>query len=292
MKSFFHSRGFRLLAAAAALLCAAMIYTAALGEGGLSSATSSVVGLFTTPMQWLASIGGERLSNLTADVRKVQEMEQEIDELRRELDERNRQLSDYYEIKKQNDDLKEYLDIKDVHQDWTFVPATIVGRDTNELFSGFTVNKGAVSGVRAGDPVITESGLVGRVSKVGTTYAKVETIYHPDVQVSVISSRTEEIGVLCGDKIYADQNLVQMQYLNPKTSVQAGDLIVTSGKGGVYPQKIIIGTVQQVIQSRTDISLTALVRPAVDLDSITSVMIITSFTGQGETMESLDGNEE
>lgn len=292
MKSFFHSRGFRLLAAAAALLCAAMIYTAALGEGGLSSATSSVVGLFTTPMQWLASIGGERLSNLTADVRKVQEMEQEIDELRRELDERNRQLSDYYEIKKQNDDLKEYLDIKDVHQDWAFVPATIVGRDTNELFSGFTVNKGAVSGVRAGDPVITESGLVGRVSKVGTTYAKVETIYHPDVQVSVISSRTEEIGVLCGDKIYADQNLVQMQYLNPKTSVQAGDLIVTSGKGGVYPQKIIIGTVQQVIQSRTDISLTALVRPAVDLDSITSVMIITSFTGQGETMESLDGNEE
>lgn len=292
MKSFFHSRGFRLLAAAVALLCAAMIYTAALGEGGLSSATSSVVGLFTTPMQWLASIGGERLSNLTADVRKVQEMEQEIDELRRELDERNRQLSDYYEIKKQNDDLKEYLDIKDVHQDWAFVPATIVGRDTNELFSGFTVNKGAVSGVRAGDPVITESGLVGRVSKVGTTYAKVETIYHPDVQVSVISSRTEEIGVLCGDKIYADQNLVQMQYLNPKTSVQAGDLIVTSGKGGVYPQKIVIGTVQQVIQSRTDISLTALVRPAVDLDSITSVMIITSFTGQGETMESLDGNEE
>ncbi len=288
MKSFFRSRGFRLLAAAAALLCAAMIYTAALGKGGLASATSSFVGLFTTPMQWLASIGGERLDSLTADARKVREMQEQLDELRQQLDQRNQQLADYYNIKKENDDLKSYLDIKDAHADWQFQPAVIVGRDTNELFSGFTINKGAASGIHAGDPVITDSGLVGRVAKVGTTYAKVETIYHPDVQVSTISSRTEEIGVLVGDKVYADQNLVQMEYLDPKTAIAPGDLIVTSGKGGVYPQQIIIGTVQEVIQSKVDVSLTALVRPAVDLDRITSVMVITSFTGQGETMDALD----
>ena len=95
--------------------------------------------------------------------------------------------------------------------------------------------------------------------------------------------------MLIVDKVYADQNLVQMEYLDPKTAIAPGDLIVTSGKGGVYPQQVIIGTVQEVIQSKVDVSLTALVRPAVDLNRITSVMVITSFTGQGETMDALDG---
>ena len=57
---------------------------------------------------------------------------------------------------------------------------------------------------------------------------------------------------------------------------------------GVVFCNTIIGTVQEVIQSKVDVSLTALVRPAVDLDRITSVMVITSFTGQGETMDALD----
>lgn len=288
MKGFFRSKGFKLLATASVILCAAMIYTAALGGGGISSATSSLVGIFTTPMQWLASLGGEKLDGLTTNTQELNALRSRLDAMQQELDEKNNQLANYNELKRQNEDLKNYIGLHDDNSDWKFVYATVVGRDANELFSGFTINRGSVAGVRAGDPVITNSGLVGRVAKVGTTYAKVETIYHPDVKVSVLSANTEEIGVLTGDKQYADQGLVQMGSLNAKTQIKAGDLIVTSGMGGVFPDKIIVGTVESIVNGTVDVSLTALVRPTVDVSSITSVMVITSFTGQGETMEALD----
>lgn len=288
MKGFFQSRGFKLLATASVILCAAMIYTAAIGSGGMSSVTSSLVGLFTTPMQWLSSLGGETLDELTANAQEVQKLQEKLDALQQELDEKNKQLADYHDIQKENDELKEYLELKDAHDDWSMEHATVVGRDTNDLFYGFTINKGSLSGIHAGDPVITDSGLVGRVSKVGTTYAKVETIFHPDVGVSVIGSRTKEIGVLTGDKKYADQGLVQMMFLDTKTEIKPGDMIVTSGMGGVYPQKMIVGTVVEVISNSIDVSKTAIVRPASPIEKIKSVMVITSFTGKGETMDSLN----
>lgn len=290
MKEFFRSRGFKLLATASIVLCAAMIYTAALGSGGMSSVTSSLVGLITTPMQWLSTVGSQSLNDLTANAKEVQAMQEKLNALQNELDEKNEQLSDYYELQRQNEELRKYLDLRDEHSDWTFVDAAVVGRDTNELFYGFTINKGSLAGIHAGDPVITASGLVGRVEKVSTTYAKVTTIFHPEVSVSVLEPRTGEIGVLSGDKLYADSGLVQMKFLDAKTELRAGDLIIASGMGGVYPQKLIIGTVQEVVGSRIDVSKTAIVRPAADIQNTTAVMVITSFTGKGETMDNLNEN--
>lgn len=285
MKGFFRSRSFKVLTAAAVVMCAAIIYTSVLSGGGLSSGTSSLVGLFTTPMQWLVSLGGESLGSLTANAKEVKELQKELDELQKELDKKNQELSDYYTVKKQNDELKEYLGLREQHTDWEFVDATVVARDTNELFYGLTINKGSLAGIQPGDPVITSSGLVGRVSKVSTTYAKVETLYHPEVSVSVLDVRTEEIGILTGDKKYADRGLIQMKYLDTKTAVAADDLIVTTGMGGVYPADLVIGTVKEVITSDIDISKIAVIRPAAAIKNTTSVMVITSFTGQGETME-------
>ena len=289
MRGFFRSRSFKALVAAVVVLCAVIVYSLALNSNGFSAGTSSMVGLFTTPMQWLVSLGGESLESLTANAREVEALQDQLAEMQKELDRKNQELSDYYTIKKENDDLKNYLGLKEQNTDWEFVNATVVARDTSDLFYGMTINKGSLAGVQPGDPVITSSGLVGRVTKVSTTYAKVESIYHPEVSVSVLDVRTEEIGVLTGDKQYADRGLMQMKYLDTKTLVAEGDLVVTTGMGGVFPANVVIGSVKELTTSDIDISRIAVIRPAADIMETTSVMVITSFTGQGETMDQVTG---
>lgn len=288
MKDFFRTRGFKMLVVAVVILLVAVGYTASIG--GFSSLTSSIVGLFATPMQDLAGEGGDKVQDAIDqnDPETLQELRDKIDELEKQLAEKNTQLVDYYTVKKENEQLKKYLDLKDLNPDWEFVSASVVGRDPNEEFYGFTINKGSLAGVEPGDPVITESGLVGRVSKVGATYSKVETIFDPDVQVAAISAKTGDTGILTGDKKLADQNLVQLTSLDPKAAVQQGELIVTSGLGGVFPSGIVIGTVQSISTGSIDISLTAVLEPASEIQSVKEVFVITSFLGQGETMDSLN----
>ncbi len=288
MKDFFRTRGFKMLIVAVIVLLGAIGYTASIG--GFSSITSSIIGLFSTPMQDLAGEGGDKVQDVIDqnDPRTLQELRDQIAELEKQVAEKNTQLVDYYSIKKENEQLKKYLDLKDLNPDWEFVSASVVGRDPNEEFYGFTINKGTLAGVQAGDPVITESGLVGRVIKVGATYAKVATIFSPEVRVAAISAQTGDTGILVGDKKMADQNLVQLTALDPKATVQQGELIVTSGMGGVFPANIVIGTVQSVATGTLDISLTAVLDPASEIQSVKDVFVITSFLGQGETMDSLN----
>lgn len=290
MKEFFHTKGFKMLVVAVVVLLGAIDYTASIG--GFSSLTSSIVGLFSTPMQDIAGEGGDKVQDAIDrnDPRTLQELRDRIGELEKQLAEKNTQLVDYYSIKKENEQLKKYLDLKDLNPDWEFVSASVAGRDPNEEFYGFTINKGSLAGVQAGDPVITESGLVGRVTKVGATYAKVATIFNPDVQVAAISAKTGDTGILTGDKKLADQNLVQLTSLDPKAAAQKGELIVTSGMGGVFPANIVIGTVQSIGTGSLDISLTAVLQPASAIQNVKDVFVITSFLGQGETMNSLNGD--
>lgn len=288
MKDFFHTKGFKMLVVSVVVLLGAVGYTASIG--GFSSLTSSIIGLFSTPMQEIAGDGGDRLQEAIdeKDPRTLQQLRDEIAALERQLAEKNTQLVDYYSVKKENEQLKKYLDIKDLNPDWEFVSASVAGRDPNEEFYGFTINKGSLAGVQAGDPVITESGLVGRVTKVGATYAKVATLFSPDVRVSAISAQTGDTGILTGDKKMADRNLVQLTSLDPKAKLQQGELIVTSGMGGVFPPNVVIGTVQTVGTGALDISLTAVLQPASQIKNVKDVFVITSFLGQGETMDSLN----
>lgn len=285
MRDFFRTRGFKMLVVAVVVLLCAVGYTASLG--GLSSLTSSIVGLFTTPMQQLAGEGADAIN--PDDGETMQSLREKNEQLMKELAEKNTQLVDYYTVKKENEQLKKYLDLKDQNPDWQFVSATVVGHDPNEQFYGFTINKGSIAGVKAGDPVITENGLVGKVVRVGATYAKVATIFSPQVNAAAIGAESGDSGILTGDKELADQNLVQMTSIDPKAALQTGELVVTSGMGGIFPANIVIGTVERIGTGAQDISLTAVLRPASEIQSVKNVFVITSFLGQGETMDSLEG---
>lgn len=89
------------------------------------------------------------------------------------------------------------------------------------------------------DPVVTENGLVGMVCEVDATTCKVRTILSPDIQVGVLNSRTSDSGIVTGSSKYSDDNLSLMTKIPAQHTMQEGDIIVTSGLGGIFPQKFV-----------------------------------------------------
>lgn len=285
MKDYFHSNGFKVLIAVIFIMFGLMLYTASVN----SSIFSNLLGFLSTPMQKVSTVVTNN-ATVTAQkaTRSADALETENAALKKEINELRNQLIDYYQIKKENEQQKSYLELKKDNPDFQFVSASVIGRDPNELFYGFTVDKGSLYNkeIKVNDPVITDAGLVGYVSSVSPTFCKVTTILSPDTGVGALDPVCGDTGVVSSNKKLADQGLAKMGFLSAGTKVQAGDIIRTSGLGGVYPKTLPIGKVKEVKNEEIDVSLYAVIEPFVDVKTVHDVFIITHFEGQGEIMSS------
>lgn len=284
MKDVFHSTGFKILLAVVFVMFSMMLYTA--GSG--SSFTARVMGLLTVPMQKVSTVVANNASVAAQSAgQSKEELIAENKRLQQQIDELNKKLVNYYTYQQENAQLRKFLELKNENQDFKPVAAAVIGRDPNDLFGGFTLDQGTESGVKVNDPVVTESGVVGWVSSVNSSYSKVTTILSPETKISAIDKASRDTGIVGCDEKMSDEGMVALQYLSAGTKVKAGDLVVTNGIGGVYPRNLIVGTVKSVKNSAADVSLYAEVTPAVDVKNVRDVLVITSFQGQGQAMEGL-----
>ena len=210
------------------------------------------------------------------------ELKSMIDSLTQENAQLRDQLVDYENTLQENEQLKVQLEITEEEPENTLRAATVIGRDPNDVFYGFSIDQGTLNGVEAGDPVITQNGLVGIVSQAYATTSKVTTLLSEDVKVSAVDSACGESGVIASDIASASSGLLRLEYLPSDTQAQVGDIITTSGAGSAYPADIIIGRVESVQKSESDISQYAVVRPYEDLTSVQEVFVIIDFPGAGE----------
>jgi rod shape-determining protein MreC len=154
-----------------------------------------------------------------------------------------------------------------------YVAAAVIGRDPSPFLHYVIIDHGSYDGIRHGMPVVTEQGLVGRVDAVTAGAARVQLINDPGSQINVKlqSSQTE---VTLAGSITGDINLGMIpQDLN----LQPGEVVLTSGLGGDYPQGVVVGQVISIRKRENDLFQTASVQPAVDFNSLQAVLIITNF---------------
>jgi rod shape-determining protein MreC len=251
-----------------------------------NSITAKLFGFATTPMQRISTMV---TNNAAVTVKSASQSKEELaaenQKLKDQINELNKKLVNYYTYQQENAQLRKFLELKNANQDFKPVSAAVVGRDPNDLFGQFTIDQGTQNGVSLNDPVVTEAGVVGWVSSVSTSYSKVTTVLSPETKISAVDKVTRETGVIGCDIQSADKNVLKLQYLSTGTKAKAGDIVVTNGIGGVYPRNLIVGTVKSVQHSKYDVSLYAEVTPAVNVKEIRDVMVITSFLGKGEAME-------
>ena len=208
-------------------------------------------------------------------------MQEELDAKQAEIDELRGQLVELDELRRLNEQYRQYLELKEANNDYLFADGRVIAVDPLDQYGNFTIDTGSLEGVKPNDPVITPSGLVGVVYEVGPTWAKVRSLLDPATQASAYVSQNGDTCITGGSASLAQEGLLRLDLLPRETGTAVGNIIVTSGVGGVFPKGLLIGEVLEVSPSSDGLSYYAVVRPFVDVRSVTSVFVITSFTGQG-----------
>ena len=148
--------------------------------------------------------------------------------------------------------------------------AQIYARGASSWFKTVLINKGAGNGVAKDMAVATSEGVVGRVIEVSPGTAKVLLIIDPNSAVDVIIQRSRAQGIMEG-KI---DEICILKYVQKNEDVQVGDIVVTSGLGGVFPKGLLVGRVSQVDPMRPGIFQYIEVAPSVDLAKLEEVLVL------------------
>jgi rod shape-determining protein MreC len=154
-----------------------------------------------------------------------------------------------------------------------YLAASVIGRDPSPFLKYLIINRGSDDSLRRGMPVVTSQGLVGRIAKVTASASSIQLITDPNSIVNVTLQPSEAEAALEGS-ITGDLGL---NLIPQDAEVQPGDLVLTSGLGGVFPPNILIGQVTGVRSRATDIFQRASVQPVVDFTQLDIVLVISSF---------------
>jgi len=189
-------------------------------------------------------------------------------QLRQEITRLQTQLTEYHEAYLENQRLRRLLDFKNTVKAEA-IPAQVVVHDPSGWFQTLIVDKGALDGVGADMPVVNDEGVVGRVMDVSEHYARVVLITDPASAIDGMIERNRMRGVLAGK----DASSCLLKYVRGNFDVQMGDLIITSGKDGVFPKGLRLGRVKGVRKDPVALFQIIEVEPAARLGALEEVLV-------------------
>lgn len=281
MKNFFRSIKFKVILCILLALCGGMLLAAFTSSA--QSPLTSIAGVIYQPFQKAAMYIAEKTEDWKGSFVSSSEYKKQVEELGSDIEVYNAQLVDYERTKQKLEAYEEFLQVKENNPDYEFVPASIVSRNTADVYDSFTLDKGSSDGVEVNDPVIYGNNVVGLVKSVGFTTCVVKTILDPSLNIGVYEIKSRENGYSNTTAALSYEGLCKMSGLSKDTAVATGGIVCTSGLGGIFPRDLVVGTVTAVKNEETDISVYGLIEPAVDVRSLNDVFIITAFAGFAES---------
>lgn len=172
----------------------------------------------------------------------------------------------------ENERLRRLLQLTE-RRSYELVAANVVGRSLDRLGGSLALDKGAAEGITPNRAILTPDGLVGRVERTSRHSARVLTLLHRDCAVAARIERSRVDGVVRWE--YGDRPILDLLYVSSQEDVKAGDRVVTSGLGGIFPAGVRIGTVQRVALEPNGLTKEIVVKPAVDFRALEEVLVYT-----------------
>ena len=161
--------------------------------------------------------------------------------------------------------------------------ARVTARSLDRLGGSITIDKGSKDGVLPNRAVITPEGLIGRVEQAQPHEARVLTLLHHDCAVAVRVGRSRVDGVLQWE--FGDRPILNLLYVSSQQDVKRGDLVLTSGLGGIFPEGVRVGVVSRVGIAENGLMKEVQVKPAVDFRSLEEVLVyMPAGSGRGPRM--------
>ncbi len=215
-------------------------------------------------------------STMITDYKDLKNVLEENKKLKSNIDKIASVEAENEELKKEIDDLKKELDIDKVLSDYKYMNATVVSRNTNIWYNLLTIDKGAKNGIKEGMVVVNSTGLIGKITNVSTFSSDVKLITTTDtnnkISVKIVSNGNHLTGLING---YDNKSgYLEVEGISNTDSVNIGDLVYTSGLGGVFPSGILIGKVENITTDVYDLAKIINVKPSADFNDINYVTIL------------------
>lgn len=275
-KHLFTSKIKTILVVAVAL---AVLTTVAVAVSGGMAPGQNVVNTLLSPLRsGVAAIDRQAL-RLYNYIFSYESLQAEKDALEQQILEMQEDVRTAQEYQRENQRLKQLLELKEVHDDYSFVDAYIIAWDASTWRSSFTIGKGENAGLTEGMCAVTENGqMVGILTEVGLNWATVTTILDQSLEISASVAASGYTGVVQGTYDSEDTRLLRMNYLPTDAVLKNGDQVVTTGST-LYPRGLLLGYVTNVSLDETGVAKYAALEASCNLDGLEQVFIITDYAG-------------
>lgn len=199
---------------------------------------------------------------------------QESERLRVELDNLRFQYNNLVEAKLEAERLQVLLGYRNEQQSLDLIMGKVISRGLTSWHNELIIDRGSNHGISLSDPVLTYAGAVGRIIEVSATTAKVLLLTDPRSGIAAVVQNSRDGAVAEGDP--SIPGMIRLTRLPRDFQVVVGDLVVTSGLGGVFPRdhSFVIGTVAEIFISADGLLKFARIMPAVDFARVEEVLIL------------------
>ena len=243
------------------------------GEAGPIHAVRSGVVTVTSPVRYVGSVVaspfnalGNIFSNLTAPQETLSDLKQQNAEL-------TGQVAQLAEAKETAERLEGLLGLQSTYN-LQSTAARIIGGSSDAWSQTVTIDKGSLDGFEIGMPVCNAYGVIGQITEVALSSSTVLLINDETSGVSAMVQSSRAQGMLRGQ---ADGSL-RLEYVSTDYDVQVGDIVITSGLGGVFPKGLPLGTVSSVERRDNDVYYDIVVRTSASTENNEEVLVITALS--------------
>jgi len=244
------------------------------------------------PIQNAVSFVGDRIGSFFSAVTEGMDIREENQELKEEIAKLEYELSQSEEATRRWEELKDAFQIKDTFEQYEIIGSSILTREADEWFSVIRIDSGSKDGLNfelydAFAAVDARMNLVGRVISSDNDTAKVLPLLHEGFSVSAKVDTVNGIVVrVTGENQLKQSGLCKVSMIPEGMSLNVGDVLVTSGKGGVFPAGIPIGVIDSV-HNDSELNRYATLRPYTNLYEIKDVFVMIPEPSDDDSSESI-----
>jgi rod shape-determining protein MreC len=213
-----------------------------------------------------------QIENVTTVVRRMSELSAQNDQYRDEIDRLQAEIARLRELDVENRDLRNLLGLKLQAGTGELLPVRVIARDPSPFVQAITLDRGTDDGVQEGMTIISWRGVVGRVSRVSASSAKVLLITDTSSSISgrVQTSESRVTGIIKG----RPEGGLVMQRIPQEESLQTGETVVTSDFGGLMPEGLVIGQIVQIRRKDVDVLQEAVIEPSADMERLERLYVL------------------
>ena len=277
MKDFFRHNGILILIAA--ILVALITAVVSMLLGGIANPFANLAGIISTPVRNGISAVTNWVEERYSDAFEQEQLKDELEALKQENAELKAKEREYDAALQENERLRNALDLRPKERSFDQLESAMVtARSTSNWESSITLSKGSSMGIEVDDCVVDEYwNLVGVVAEVGENWCTVRTLIDANIEMGGQLVRTGGAAILEGDLALMGEGKLKLSYLPENSQLMSGDLVITSGRGGVYPSGLVAGHVEEVRTDASGMTEYAVIVPETDLDNLQQILVIKDF---------------